>query len=193
MVVNIHSPKWEAELEEIKSLTKSSKHLAVLEIRSYHWLVLCGRAQRRLDPTQLENETPFMVSSLMPRYPVKVWISKNVSRKADESAEDAQANTIHDLEAAGAITVSKRAHADVLIVDVQSKFYLTVKKEKETQGRTWQKLAQRDWVDFCIQTRSVTLQTLEEEDEMDTGEDSFVEEPPVPIRSGAGPGRPTGK
>lgn len=136
-----------------------------------------------------------MVSNLTERYPVKVWVSKNVARNADESPEEAQANTIRDLENAGAIIVEKRAYADVLIVDVQSKFYATVKKEREARGRTWQKLAQRDWVEYCMQERTVTLRTAgEDEDEIKSSdEDSFVEEPPVPARSGTGPGRPTGK
>lgn len=137
-----------------------------------------------------------MVTSAPERYPVKVWVSKNVTRNADETPEEAQKNTIYDLESAGAIIVDKRAHADVLIVDIQSKFYATVKKEKEDRGRTWQKLAQRDWVEYCMRERSVTLQTAGEEGEegeKSAGEDSFVEEPPTPVRSGAGPGRPTGK
>lgn len=194
MIVNVHSPKWAAEREHLKYLEKAFAHLPVPEVRSYHWLILCGRAETRLDPAELANETPFMISNLTERYPVKVWVSKNVSRNADETPEDAQANTIRDLEGAGAIIVEKRAVADVLIVDVQSKFYAVVKKEKEERGRTWQKLAQRDWVDFCMQKRTVTLRTAgEDEDELSSGEDSFVEEPAAPARTGTGPGRPTGK
>lgn len=195
MIVNVHSPKWAAEREHIKHLKTASTSLPTPETQSYHWLVLCGRAQSRLDPSNLLNETPFMVSNLTERYPVKVWVSKNVARNADESPEEAQGNTIRDLENAGAIIVDKRAYADVLIVDIQSKFYATVKKEKEARGRTWQKLAQRDWVEYCLQERTVTLRTTgEDEDELKSSdEDSFVEEPSAPIRSGTGPGRPTGK
>lgn len=195
IIVNEHSPKWAAEREAIQHIKASSTQQPAPKIRSYHWLVLCGKAERRLDPTEMANEIPFMVSGPPERYPVKVWVSKNVTRNADETSEEAQNNTIRDLETAGAIVVDKRAHADVLIVDIQSKFYATVKKEKEARGRTWQKLAQRDWVEYCMRERSVTLQTPGEEEEEDKsgGEDSFVEEPPAPVRSGAGPGRPTGK
>lgn len=197
MLINVHSPKWEAEQEHLKYLQTAYPHLPQPDIRSYHWLILCGRAQRRLDPSELINDVPYMVSPLIPRYPVKVWVSKNIARNANESPEDAQQNAIMDLEAGGAVIVNKRSHGDVLIVDPQSKFYATVKKEKEASGRTWQKLAQREWVEYCIQERTVQLRTSRDDEDTDpglsAGEDSFVEEEPMPTRAGTGPGRPTGK
>jgi len=113
-------------------------------------------------------------------------------------------SVINDLESAGAIIVPKRAHADVLIVDPASNFYSTVLKEKEDNQRDWQKLAERDWVDYCVTNKQLQLMTVRDEEEEGSTEaggaaesavdqdfdelDSMAEED-SPIR--AGPGRPT--
>jgi hypothetical protein len=148
-----------------------------------------------------------MVQPLTTQYPLKVWVSKNVERDTGEEAEDAFANVVAQLEEVGALAVVKRAHADVLIVDMSSEFYKTVKKEKEDNQRTWQKLAQRDWVDYCTSSGTLQLATQREEERSTTGSelgnngeaevdhhvdevDSMIEDD-SPVKKG--PGRPTGK
>lgn len=195
MVVNVHSPKWEAEREHLKYLQESFPHSARPVIRSYHWLVVSGREKRAIEASELPDEEPFMVNPTEPHHPVKLWVSKNIMRHAGESPEEAQQTITRDLESVGAVAVSKRAHADVLVVDPHSKFYETVKREKQEHGRTWQKLATREWVEYCLSSKTVSLHTrLEDEEDAaaaSDGQDSFVEEEPGPVRTG--PGRPTGK
>jgi hypothetical protein len=148
-----------------------------------------------------------MVQPLTDRYPLKVWVSKNVQRDVNEEAQVAYDKVVRQLESVGALAVAKRAHADVLVVDMASNFFQTVKKEKEENRRDWQKLAQRDWVDFCLSNGTLQLATQKEEDGTPAGSeageagelevdqngeevDSMMDDD-SPVR--AGPGRPTGK
>lgn len=148
-----------------------------------------------------------MVQPLSEHFPLKVWVSKNVQRDVNEEADVAYKKVVRQLESVGALSVIKRAHADVLVVDMASNFFQTVKKEKEENRRDWQKLAQRDWVDFCIANGTLQLTTHKEEEGTQAGsETGGLEEVAVdqngdevdsimdegsPVR--AGPGRPTGK
>jgi len=176
-------------------------------ILPYHWLSVCLQRQARVTVEDLPVAIPYMVSQLTDRYPLKVWVSKNVQRDVDEGPEDAYANVVTQIESVGAIAVLKRAHADVLIVDMASNFFATVKKEKEENQRDWQKLAQRDWVDFCINSGTLELSTRRDEEGTTVGSesggtvevevnhngievDSMMDED-SPVRTG--PGRPTGK
>lgn len=145
-----------------------------------------------------------MVQDHTDHHPLKLWVSRNVERKAGETPQEAYQSVVDDLESAGAIIVSKRAHADVLIVDPASNFYSTVLKEKEDNQRDWQKLAERDWVDYCLTNKQLQLMTVRDEEEEGSTEaggaaasavdqdfdelDSMAEED-SPIRTG--PGRPT--
>lgn len=148
-----------------------------------------------------------MVQQLTDRYPLKVWVSKNVERQAEENPEQAYQRVMDDVEAMGAIVVTKRANADVLVVDRLSKFYAIVQKEKEDNHRDWQKLAQRDWVEFCRSnkvlqlatprdddTDSVKSEVSDQEDQLAASEgdaDSMIAEDDLPV--GRGPGRPTSR
>lgn len=116
-------------------------------------------------------------------------MSVNIHRHEGESAEAARINVISLLESGGAISVSKRAHADLLVVDTTSQFYKTVKAEKEKFGRDWQKLAERDWVEACVQEKRLMWRSIKEEAK--NGEESFEDEP-VGTGKGKGTGRPTG-
>lgn len=193
LIINVHSPKWETEREHLRFLQSEYPQLPQPDIRSYHWLIACGKENRLLDEAELQYSEPFMVYPKRERYPLKVWVSKNVSRHAGETPEEALVNVTSQLEAAGAISLKKRKFADVLVVDTSSEFYKTVKKEKVAHGRTWQKIVQREWVEYCIKEQVVEIRHVEDEvqEEVNAGEDSFVEEEPGPVRSG--PGRPTGK
>jgi hypothetical protein len=150
-----------------------------------------------------------MIQQLTACHPLKIWVSKNVNRRPDESPEDAHRNVVYDVESVGAITVAKRADSDVLVVDRQSKFFAVVEREKEENQRDWQKLAQRDWVDFCLASKVLQLTTPRDDEAIsvksepsDEGDqlaasnddeevDSMMAEEDMPV--GRGPGRPTGK
>ena len=71
-----------------------------------------------------------MVQPLSEHFPLKVWVSKNVQRDVNEEADVAYKKVVRQLESVGALSVVKRAHADVLVVDMASNFFQTVKKEK---------------------------------------------------------------
>jgi hypothetical protein len=155
-----------------------------------------------MDNADLDPVEPYLVhpSETEDHRPLLIWVSKNVERHGQESQEEATQNVIKQVELAGAISVNKRAHADVLIVDKQSHFFKTVREEKERHNRTWQKLAERDWVDWCRKNGKLMWEKKEIEDEEETtaaaaegvsAQDSFVEEEPRP--AGRGPGRPAGK
>lgn len=192
MVINVHSPKWEAENEHLKYLQTSFPHLPQPVIRPYNWLVMCGSEKRAIDVSELPDKEPFMVHPSEPHYPVKVWVSKNIVRHAGESPEQALANVIRDLESVGAITMAKRAYADVLIVDFKSKFYEIVKRERQDHGRTWQKVVDRDWAESCLANKTTFLKAQNDEEAYGSdGQHSFVAEEAPPVRTG--PGRPTGK
>lgn len=203
--MNENSPLWDEHAREslLNDIDKSEDPV----ILPYHWLSVCQHRKRRVEVEDLPVEIPYMVQSLTDRYPLKVWVSKNVQRDVGEEAKDAYDNVVAQLESVGALAVAKRAHADVLIVDMASNFYNTVKKEKEDNQRDWQKLAQRDWVEFCITNRTLQLATQRDEERSTAGSenggtrdmevdqngddvDSMVEED-SPVRRG--PGRPTGK
>ena len=93
------------------------------------------------------------------------------------------------LERGGAVSVTKRADADVLVVDMTSMFVKTVKAEQEKNGRDWQRLVERDWVEACVREGRL-IWTPKEEDNQER-EDS-TEEEPNRVESRKGPGRPTG-
>jgi len=202
IIVNENSPLWD---EDAKEALLDGVPISNPAILPYHWLSACLDRQRRV--TVHDLDVPFMVQPLPERFPLKVWVSKNVQRDVNEEADDAYKKVVRQLESVGALSVVKRAHADVLVVDMASNFFQTVKKEKEDNRRDWQKLAQRDWVDFCIANGTLQLTTPKDEEGTpagsETGEagevevdqngeevDSMMDED-SPVRTG--PGRPTGK
>jgi hypothetical protein len=109
-----------------------------------------------------------------------------------ETPEEAHRNVIRDLESVGAVIVTKRAHADVLIVDMTSNFFNVVKKEKEDNERHWQKLAQRDWVVFCMANKRLQLTTKREDEEAEIIEDGSVVQTEAEVQTEAGPGPAAG-
>lgn len=201
LLVNPLSTAYPKEEENERFLDRNYPTLPRPTLLPYHWMAACRSASSKLDLADLDPKIPFLVHPAKGKdsAPLKVWVSKNIERHDSETPDEALLNVTLQLEKAGAITVSKRAHADVLIVDTSSKFYQTVKAEKEKHGRTWQKLAQRDWVDFCIANKTLQWRTEQEGEAEggtgeDPGQDSFGEEDPVrSAAEGKGPGRPTGK
>jgi hypothetical protein len=205
IIVNENSPLWDRQAKE--ALLSDIGPEADPLILPYHWLSCCLDRRTRVDMEDLPIDIPYMVQQLTTQYPLKVWVSKNVQRDVGEEPKDAYANVVSALESVGALVVERRAYADVLIVDRASNFYATVKREKEENQRDWQKLAQREWVDFCITNGTLELATQRDEEkpptEPETADDGRTEvdqngdevdsmmDDDSPVR--AGPGRPTGK
>ncbi|RXK39654.1 hypothetical protein M231_03008 [Tremella mesenterica] len=84
--------------------------------------------------------------------PLKVWVSVNLARMVNEMhGLEAQATVRKLLEYGGALSVDKRSSADVLVVDRDSNFFRTqIMPERERNGRFWQKVVERDWVEACV-------------------------------------------
>jgi hypothetical protein len=203
IIVNPVSPLWNADAET--SLIEQS-HASSAQIQPYHWLSVCQQRGVLVSLAELPLQNPIMVHDRTDHPPLKIWVSKNIQRQAGESPLEAYQSVVNDLESAGAIIVPKRSHADVLIVDPASNFYSTVLKEKEENQRDWQKLAERDWVEYCITNKEVRLMTMRDEEEDGSTEDGGVADSAVnedydeldsmldeesPVRNG--PGRPTGQ
>jgi len=157
----------------------------------YHYLSVCALHSTRIPLPDLKPASPYFVHPDRARdhAPLRAWVSVNVHRHEGESAEEARINVVSALETGGALSVNKRAHADILIVDTSSQFYNTVKAEKESFGRDWQRLEERSWVEACAKKGTLLWRTVKDEVE---AESSFDEEP-MGVGNGKGPGRPTGK
>ena len=193
LITNPVSPCQEKELDTMAFLRLNYPNVPQPLVAPYHWLSVCSHRSLRLSLPDLDPEKPYFVhpDSSRDKAPLRAWVSVNVQRQEGESAEQARANVVALLECGGALSVSKRAHADVLIVDATSQFYKTVKAEKERAGRDWQRLAERDWVEACVRKQKLTWRRMESEEE---DPDSFEDQPNGSLSgSGKGPGRPTGK
>lgn len=162
---------------------------------SYHWLGACAAEKERVDPDELDP--PFLVSKPTEdspdSRPLRFWVSINVKRDRAEPAEVAQAGIHAKLRRHGGLIVSKRSQADVLVVNRETEFYRTVKKEIAAKGRHWQTTAEKEWVDACVAHRELLSAT-----DVDLGlkqrslsVESVTSEDDV--RIGRGPGRPVGK
>jgi hypothetical protein len=173
------------------------------DVMPYHWLSTCLLRQTRVALSDLAVPVPIFVhpDRSKDHAPLKVWVSINIHRAQGEVPQEAQAKVTALFEERGALALPKRAHADVLVVDKESKFYATVIKEMKENGRDWQKVVQRDWVEDCVNTGKlgwaiargpiVTAKAEEQDAEKEQEYDSFEDEPERP--KGRGPGRPAGK
>ncbi len=98
--------------------------------------------------------------------------------------------------------VTKRAQADVLIVNRNTSFYKTVKDEKEKYQRHWQRLAERNWVESCAESGNLSWETVGEDidregeveaEEEDDDVDSMAEDEDYHTNTKKrGQGRPVG-
>jgi hypothetical protein len=192
LIVNPCCPEHEAELRNLQFMEKAYPGVARPQVLPYHYLSQCLVAHTRVSPDTLDPPVPFFVHPdyTKSHHPLRVWVSVNVARREPESAEEARAVVTELLLRGGCLAVTKRAHADVLIVDRNTNFFRTVQKEKEAGGRDWQRLAERDWVEATCEIKKVEWTGLGDE-EGDDEVDSMAED--MPMRGGKGPGRPTGK
>ncbi len=121
-------------------------------------------------------------------------MSVNVHRQEGETAEEARSNVVSLIESGGALSVTKRAHADILVVDTTSQFYkTTVTAEKEKFGRDWQRLAERDWVEACVRDERLNWRSGGGGGGEEDGDEDSFEDEQERVNIGKGPGRPTGK
>lgn len=190
-LVNPRSPHAAKEAEVMALFAKSYPDISHPVIYPYHWLAHCFHARRRVDPP----EAPVIFvhpDRSRDHAPLKVWISVNLHRHTNETAQMAQAETVRNVELHGGLKVTKRSQADLLIVDPESQFYRTqIMPERVKAGRAaWQRVGEREWVEACIRDGLLEWRTIEET-EGDKEVDSMAEDEPVP--AGKGPGRPTGK
>lgn len=163
---------------------------------SYHWLGACAAEKVRVNPNELD--LPFFVSQPSEgnpdSRPLRFWVSINVKRDRAEPAEIAQACIQAKLRRHGGLIVSKRSQADVLVVNRETEFYRTVKKEIADKGRHWQTTAEKEWVDACIAGRELLSATdvdLGLKTQRSPSVESVTSEEDV--RIGKGPGRPVGR
>ena len=156
----------------------------------YHWILCCALESRRLDLADLPTSKPFFthLDGSKDHAPLRVWVSVNIHRALELDAHEAQAAVMTMLQRGGALIVEKRGQADVLVVDRHSQFFVQViMAEIEKNGRTWQKLVERDWVEDCVKNGRMVWPRMKNDD----GHDSMAED--EPLKEGKGPGRPTGK
>jgi len=157
----------------------------------YHWIACCQHADKRLEVSELAHAKPVFThpDRSAGNQPLRVWVSVNIHRNGEANAYDAQKVVTATVEQGGGVTVAKRALADLLVVDFQSKFYQTVFAEHKKAGRDHQRFVERDWVEACVRQEKMKWPARPV---AEGEEDSMAEEDPVPEK-GKGPGRPTGK
>lgn len=203
--------RYKEELAHIDRLARDFPELTPPVVVSYHWLTQVASTHTRLDPSlPLDPPTPIFChpSPHEDRRPLRVWVSVNVLRQAgEERAEEAQRAVHEKLALGGGIIVSKRKLADLLVIDPETQFYQNILDERKKNGRTDQRLAERDWVEDCYSNRKLVWATTmgdekvkrksigkgkgKDEDKDDDGADSFAEDD-MPAKS-KGLGRPTGQ
>lgn len=157
----------------------------------YHWIACCRHAEKRLELSELPHTKPVFThpDRSAGNQPLCAWVSVNIHRRGEADAYEAQKAVIKMIEQGGGVTVTKRALADMLVVDFTSKFYQTVLAEHKKAGRDHQRFVERDWVETCVQQERMKWPARDADE---NAEDSMAEEDPAPAR-GKGPGRPTGK
>lgn len=168
------------------------------EIQPYHFISLCLLHSRRVHADEV-TPMPLMVhpDNSRNRAPLKAWISINVMRVSGETPLEAKEAVTAALETHGALEVTKRSAADLLIVDVHSAFYKTVLDERDANQRTHQRIAERDWLQTCFAENKLSWLNGREAKQQEAGEagdvsdtDSMARESPSSRQRG--PGRPTG-
>ncbi|WVQ78897.1 hypothetical protein IAT38_000988 [Cryptococcus sp. DSM 104549] len=164
----------------------------------YHWIACSIIQNRQLELDELELPAPIFVNPEEGGewQPLRVYVSKNLHRYGGEDVQErAVQNCSERLEAGGAITVKVRSRADLFVVDESSLFAKDVRKEMADEGRDWQRIVERDWVDSCWKNKALrwTLRAESDEEEEEKSaeeEDSMAEEDVIVRRR---PGRPPGK
>ncbi|WWD16386.1 hypothetical protein CI109_100812 [Kwoniella shandongensis] len=196
LLVNPNHPAFKTEKSHLAFLRDNYKDIPQPQIIPYHWIARCIHDHKLVSPEQLALASPiFTYPSQSTDYrPLRTWVSVNITREGGESPEDAQANCSKTLELGGALIVQKRAQADLLVVDESSQFAKKVHEEKKKYGRDYQRIVERDWVDTCWKEKKLSwrLPIKPDGENEDDGNDSMLEDD-VPVKTGKGPGRPTGQ
>ncbi|WVO14684.1 hypothetical protein L204_102321 [Cryptococcus depauperatus] len=144
-------------------------------IRSYHWLAWCRKAERLVNPSEMELEAPVFTypSDIEDNRPLRTYVSINLYRLLGEDSETAYADCVLVLSLGGALIVRKRADADLIVINEDSKFAKLAHKEKKEHGRDWQKIVDRNWVERCIKAKRLIWNENEDDDDGAESDDSF--------------------
>ena len=155
----------------------------------YHWICQIHRANAMIDPETLSPPNPifFHPSAAENNKPLIAWVSVNVQRHAHEPLPiDAQATVERILVNGGALLEAKRSKSDLLIIDRTTDFAKKVQDERLKHQRTWQRLAEREWVEDCNTEQKVSWHTTGTDDVPE--KDDFT----AGMMKGKGTGRPSG-
>ena len=191
LIVHPGSVKYRAELHNAQLLASQYPGLAQPKMVPYHWLCQVQLTNTLVDIDTLEPPLPIFYHPQMSEdnKPLIAWVSVNVTRNTDEQPSEAQGSVEQRLSLGGALISTKRARADLLIVDESTQFAQKVRKERK-EGKRWhQKLAERDWVDDCWNNKKLSWKV--DDEGMDEDDEDLVRDM-HPSSSGTGPGRPTG-
>ncbi|KAL7424657.1 hypothetical protein Q5752_000341 [Cryptotrichosporon argae] len=174
----------------VEALRASAPALTL--VVAYHWLSVCAHERARWPAQSLPPLLFYHPDASLAHRPLRTFVSLNVARsRVSENAEDARAAVVAQLERHGALVVTRRSHADLLIVEPHTRFFKDVlRPERARRGRLWQRFAERAWVDACIAKRELAWRkTIDGGGGGDEAYDSFAEDEPADRK---GPGRPTG-
>ncbi|WWD05599.1 hypothetical protein V865_003680 [Kwoniella europaea PYCC6329] len=197
LLANPAHPSYKQEIDHISFLQKTYPDILQPEIKPYHWIANIYYLENILPVEDLPIVSPIFVhpSKIDDHRPIKAWVSVNVTREQDETPLQARDNLTVKLECAGAISVTKRSSADLLVVDESSDFSKKVWDEKRKHKRSWQRIVERDWVDHCLKTKRLDWRITDWKDGRDSDNESFAEDDTAlnKRRDGTkGPGRPAG-
>ncbi|WVQ65039.1 uncharacterized protein L199_003209 [Kwoniella botswanensis] len=197
LLANPAHPSYKQEIDHISFLQKTYPDILQPEIKPYHWIANIYYLETILPVEDLPIVSPIFVhpSKVDDHRPIKAWVSVNVTREQDETPLQARDNLTVKLECAGAISVTKRASADLLVVDESSDFAKKVWDEKRKYKRSWQRIVERDWVDDCLKKRRLDWRITNSHKGGDSDNESFVEDDTALDRrtdGKKGPGRPAG-
>ncbi|OCF56543.1 hypothetical protein L486_05393 [Kwoniella mangroviensis CBS 10435] len=197
LLANPAHPSYKQEIDHISFLQKTYPEILQPDIKPYHWIANIYYLEKILPVEDLPIVSPIFVhpSKIEDHRPIKAWVSVNVTREQDETPVQARDNLTVKLECAGAVSVTRRASADLLIVDESSDFAKKVKAEKEKNNRTWQRIVERDWVDDCLKKKRLDWRITNSNTGGDSDNESFVEDDTALKKGkdgGKGPGRPAG-
>ncbi|ODN73527.1 hypothetical protein L202_08028 [Cryptococcus amylolentus CBS 6039] len=161
------------------------------KVYPYHWLAWCNDQRRHTPLTDLKSEKPLFTYPARSEdwRPLRAYVSVNLCKfKGEEDGREARQNCSRDLLLHGALIVSKRADADILVIDKLTEFYKIAKAENKKAGRSWQRFLERNWVLGSIRTGKMEWWRAKHDQKKDSGEESFGDEPLVQ----RGTGRPVG-
>ncbi|TYJ55567.1 hypothetical protein B9479_003717 [Cryptococcus floricola] len=161
------------------------------KIYPYHWLAWCKDQRRHTPLTDLRPEKPLFTYPARSEdwRPLRAYVSLNLLKdKGEDGQPAARQSCSRDLLLHGALIVSKRADADIIVIDKTTKFYKDAKAENKKAGRSWQRFVERSWVRASLRTGKIAYWRAKHDQEENSGEESFGDEPLVQ----RGPGRPVG-